>query len=315
MVDVSVIIACHNGAATLDAMLESLAAQDWGGRWEIVFADNGSTDGSAVAFAAYAGRNPAVPMRRVDASAERGKSFALNIGIAASRGGSLLICDADDTVAAGWLAAMAGALERHDFVAARLDLARLNLGWVHAYRARDDSMMLRRLTHPPYCDIAGGCQLGFRRRLFDTLGGFDPAFAVQEDHDFCIRAHLNGYALHPVPEAVCHYRFRDDFAAIFRQSYSYARYRALLRKRHAPEPFLSRAPWLRLAQRLTRLTGGRLAKTVLARPYPPLDRARFNYKLGQTMGEAAGAIEFGVPPPRHIPAAQRVMQQPSGASG
>ena len=78
------------------------------------------------------------------------------------------------------------------------------------------------------------------------MGGFDPAFKVQEDHDFCIRAHLAGFELHPVPETRYNYRFREDFPTIYRQAFTYARYRALLRKRYAPEPLLSPVPWLEL---------------------------------------------------------------------
>jgi GT2 family glycosyltransferase len=241
-------------------------------------------------------------MRRIDASAERGKVPALNIGLAAAQGRAFLFCDSDDTVPAGWLAAMATALARHDFVATFSDPAPLNDGWVLAYRARKKGLVLRRLTHPPHCSIAGGAEIGFTRRVLDAVGGFDPAFKVQEDHDFCIRAHLAGFELHPVPETCYNYRFREDFPSIYRQAFSYARYRALLRKRYAPEPFLSPVPWLQLGQRLLRLGGTRAAAALrqLRRggPLPPLERARFNAKLGQALGDAAGAIAFRVAPPR-----------------
>jgi glycosyltransferase involved in cell wall biosynthesis len=299
--DISVIMACYNGAETLGETLDSLTAQVWDGSWEILLCDNGSTDDSAAIFAAHARRHPEVAMRRVDASARRGKVPAINIGLATARGRAFLFCDADDTVAPGWLAAMAGALGRHDFVAASSDPTALNHGWVRTYRTRREEPRLRRLTHAPYCLLAGGGEMGFTRRLYEAVGPFDAAFTVQEDHDFCIRAHLAGFELTFVPEAVCNYRFRDDFRAIYRQAYSYARYRALLRKRYAPSPLLSPAPWLGLAQRIVRLSGARVAAEVRrlrgGRPRPPLERAQFNARLGQALGEAAGAIAFRVPPP------------------
>ena len=50
----SVIIACRNGAATLAETLEGLAAQRWDRPWEVVLADNGSTDGSVALFEGFA---------------------------------------------------------------------------------------------------------------------------------------------------------------------------------------------------------------------------------------------------------------------
>jgi len=41
----SVIIACLNGADTIGVQLKALANQQWSEPWEVIFADNGSTDG------------------------------------------------------------------------------------------------------------------------------------------------------------------------------------------------------------------------------------------------------------------------------
>lgn len=305
--DVSIIVACYNGAATLGEALESLTAQVWdggasGGTWEVLLADNGSTDGSAEIFARHARRHPHVRMRRIDASARRGKVAALNAGLAAAAGRAFVFLDCDDTVPPDWLAAMATALAGNDFVAAFLDTATLNEGWVRTYRTRDNKPAgLRRLTHAPHCLIAGGGEIGFTRRVYEAVGGFDPAFAVQEDHDFCVRAHLAGFELKAVPDARYNYRFRDDFAQIYRQAYVYARYRGLLRKRYAPEPFLSPLPWLELGQRILRLGGSRAMVAVRGlkgRPWQPLERARFNVMLGQALGEGAGALAWRVAPPQ-----------------
>ena len=96
MVDVSVIVACLNGQETLAEALESLTAQAWDGAFEILLADNGSTDASAAIFAEHARRHPHLRMRRVDASAERGKAAALNAGLAAAEGRAFLFVDCDD---------------------------------------------------------------------------------------------------------------------------------------------------------------------------------------------------------------------------
>ena len=97
MLEISVIIACFNGAETLAETLASLVIQEWDRSWEIILADNGSTDASVEIFLGLAAARPdgdAGGGRR----AQKGKSFALN-AIRAARGRSLLFCDADDRVA------------------------------------------------------------------------------------------------------------------------------------------------------------------------------------------------------------------------
>lgn len=297
MVEISVVVACYNGAGTLAETLESLAAQAWDGEWEIVLADNGSTDASAAVFAAAAARAPGTAMWRVDASATPGKASALNVGVRAARGRGLLFCDADDAVAPGWLAAMAAALARHDFVAARMDYARLNPDWALGDRRFPQQHEIRTLPYAPYCRSAAGGTLGFRRGVFEALGGFDPDFRYLEDTDFCIRAHLAGFALAFVPDAVLHYRLRHDPAARYRQTYNYARYRALLHRRYGPDAaFLAPRRWSGLAGRIARPLLGRMAAAVPGRRVSRAQRMRLAGKLGEAMGEMAGAIAFRTAP-------------------
>ena len=278
MTEVSVIIACLNGAATLAETLDSLTAQRWDRPWEIVFADNGSTDASVAIFTGHAARHPEVAMRLVDAAAKPGKSNALNLAIRAAAGRSILFCDADDTVAPGWLAAMGRALGRHDFVAARFDSHRLNPDWARAARDTGQIERLTPLPFEPWCAVAGGGTLGFHRELFEVVGDFDPAFSTHLDTDFCIRASLRGFELRLVPDAVYNYRFRDSPAAIYRQAYAYARSEALLRRRYAATaPLLAPGPWIELSMRTARLSAGWLKHRLLGR------------RRGQAQAQAAQA--------------------------
>jgi len=295
--EISVVVPCLNGAATLGETLDSLAAQVWDRPWEIVFADNGSTDASVAIFEAEAARHPALAMRLVDASARRGQSHALNLAIRAARGRSLAFCDADDTVAPGWLAAMGRALAAHPFVACRFDLAALNPDWALAERQHPQVERLSILPFEPFCPVAGGATLGFHRALFDEVGDFDPAFSTHLDTDFCIRAHLRGYRLRLVPDAVYNYRFRDSPEAIYAQAYAYARSEALLRRRYAANPpLLAPGPWIRLTGWAARLAAGRAKNRLLGRRQGLLDRARSNRLYGTAVGDLAGALAWRVAP-------------------
>jgi glycosyltransferase involved in cell wall biosynthesis len=225
----SVIIACFNGRDTIGAQLEALADQRWSGPWEVIVADNGSTDDSRGVIERYRQRLP--NLRIVDASARRGKSFALNLAIQSATGDALLFCDADDEMAPGWISAMAEALTQHDFVASRIDTDKLNSADIQKRRGNPQSQGLQKLRFPPYVPIAGGGTFGVMRRLHEAVGGFDEDLHAHEDTFYCIKMHRLGTRLHFVPNAVMHVRFRGSFRDTYRQARSYGYYYALVYKK------------------------------------------------------------------------------------
>lgn len=181
--ELSVIITCLNRAAIIGETLAGLAAQHWNRPWEVVFADNGSTDASVEVFKAWARDNAHISTQFVDASAERGKPFALNTAIAAARAPALAIVDSDDVPGEGWLGAMGRALAVHPIVAARIDFDRLNEGWARESRRGFQSRELDRLAFLPHFVHAAGGSIGLQKSVIDRIGGFDPAFAI-EDTEF-----------------------------------------------------------------------------------------------------------------------------------
>lgn len=250
----SVIIPCYNAAATLGETLAALAGQAWDRPWEALVVDNRSTDGSRAVAEAYGGCVPG--LRVVSADERQGQPYALNAGVAAACGEAIVLCDADDVPGEGWLRALAEALERHPFVAARIDAERLNSGWVRQARGNNQASGLQAYRYPPFLPHAGGSTLGFTRALFDAVGPFDEALPYLHDTDFCWRAQLAGFELRFVPEAVLHVRYRATLRALYRQARDYAEYNVLLYKRYRSRgmpplpPHMSARAWWRLLARL-----------------------------------------------------------------
>lgn len=295
----SVIIACRNGAATLPETLAGLAAQVWDKPWEILLSDNGSSDASVSVFNAFAAANPAIVWRVVDASAERGKPYALNTAIAASVAPAVLFCDADDVPGDGWLAAMGDALADHVLVASRVDFDRLNSGWVRASRGTHQASGLMPFDFLPGLVHAGGGTMGFRRSLVDEIGGFDPEFAYSEDTEFSLRAQFAGHAIIFVPQAVMHVRARQDLAPLFRQSFNWARYEIKLASRVRDRIDFA-GGWRDYLRSWRRLLRYHLRAGLRPRPETMLSAAWLRSGVGRLSGQLTGMLRYRMPPYRGI---------------
>jgi len=282
----SVVVPCLNAAATIGEQLEALARQSWPGEWELIVADNGSTDRSREIAESYRGRIPGLKL--IDASDRRGQAHARNLGAAAATGDAFLFVDADDEVAPGWLAAMGRALAVHDFVACRYDNEKLNPAWVQRTHLNPQRDGLTRYDYPPFLPHAGGGGLGVRRRVHEAVGGFDESLPALEDTDYCWRIQLAGYGFDFVPDAAVHIRHRHDLGSIYRQGVSYGKHNVLIYKRYRSRgmPRLGWSPGLL-----------RWAKLILKTPSMLLTRegrARWAWQLGWRVGRIEGCVRYGV---------------------
>jgi GT2 family glycosyltransferase len=283
--DVSVVIGVHNGADSLAAQLEALAHQESSQPFEVVIADNGSTDGTVALAQDYSSRFARLIV--VDASDMRGVSHARNVGATRAAGDHLLFCDHDDVVAPGWLGAMTAALDRHPFVAARLEHRLLNPSWTVGFYGEPQRDELPGTTS--FLPYAWGGSIGIRRDLHLAVGGFDEAFGeAGEDTDYCWRIQLDGTPLEFANDAVVHYRHRQGLSEIFRQSRGYGRGSARLLQRYRAcgmprsSQWASLLGWVLLLPRLPRALASQEG------------RAGWMSALGWRIGHLQGSIRWRV---------------------
>lgn len=283
----SVIIPCYNAAETIATQLKALANQRWAEPWEVIVSDNGSTDESLAIVERNRARLP--DLKIVNASARRGAAYAKNIGARAATGDALVFCDADDEVAPGWVAAIGKALSIDDFVASRFDTKKLNMSLIQKYIGNPQQNGFQALWYPPYLPHSGGCGLGVRRSLHETVGGFDESLLALEDTDYCIRIQLTGAKLHFVPDAVVHIRYRAKLSGIYRQSRLWAKYNLLMYKKYRfgmrmPQPWLGYLKdWMHLLRSLPQICYG-------------IGRANWAWRFGRQIGRLQGIIKYRVPP-------------------
>jgi GT2 family glycosyltransferase len=285
----SVIMPCLNAADTIAVQLEALANQNWSEPWEVVVSNNGSSDGSMEIVKSYQRRVP--NLRIVDATARTGQPYALNVGVQAAYSESIALCDADDEIAPGWVEAMGRALSKHDFVACRMGITKLNPSWLIKHRSNPQESGVQTFHYQPYLPHAGGGTLGFKRKLWNAVGGFDDEFPCLHDTDFCWKVQRMGIKLEFVPDAEMQIRFRSNIKGIFRQARSYGLYQVKLYRKYVSIDM----PELPFRKRLSNLV-----KFIRrsARSLPTLRHrealAPWVWNVGWMIGRLKGSIKYRI---------------------
>lgn len=279
----SVVMAVFDAADTIAVQLDALTRQRWHEPWELIVVDNGSKDASMRIVETYRDR---IPHLRVLAAADRrGPAHARNAGARAARGTYLAFCDADDEVADDWVACIGAAVERHDFVASRMDAEKLSDPRALAAKGNKRQQTgLIEYTYVPYLPFAGTCGLAIRRDLHDRVDGFDESMVYLEDCDYCWRVQLDGTPLVFAPEALVHIRHRGDSKGLYRQGRNWGEYNVVLLKRFrrhgmpAPSWTVGLGLWWRLLLRVPGLRS-------------QANRDRFLWAFGYRVGQLRGSIK------------------------
>lgn len=227
---VSVVVTVRDEAGSIEALLDSLAAQ---GRPpdEIVIVDGGSTDATPAILAAWAERLPLRVLSRPGANISAGR----NAGIAATSGVIVAVTDAGVRLAPDWLAALVA-----PFVA---DPATQVVGGFFAPDPRTPfELALGATTLPTRADVRpdtflpSSRSLAIRRAAWVRVGGYPEWLDYCEDviFDLKLRAACGPFAF--APAALAHFRPRPTLRAFWHQYFRYARgdgKAGLFARRHA----------------------------------------------------------------------------------
>jgi glycosyltransferase involved in cell wall biosynthesis len=173
----SVVIATKDRASFLDRALESLAEQRDAPSFDVVVADNGSSDGTAEVVARHAAAG-AYPLR-VTYVPEPNRGAARNRGVAASNGDVVVFVDDDVMLPRGFLAGHARAHDTLFPVAVAGPIINV---------ASYDSLPRPTLAHASRAFFCT-CNASLLRSTFDAVGGFDERFDLYgwEDTELGIR--------------------------------------------------------------------------------------------------------------------------------
>jgi len=202
---ISVVVTVKNERRHIAQLLDSLLHQE--GPYEVVIVDALSHDGTWEWLTAQASAHPDL-LRVSQKYGSRG--IGRNACVAMAKGEFVAFIDGDCFADSRWLAELRAGFRGSDVVAGTT-----NAVGSAAYGLLERVELFQRgsdVTYP-------SCNLGYRRSLFLSLGGFDPRFITAEDIDLNLRAVERGAVLRPVPSAIVYHQMRSTFVRFLVQAF------------------------------------------------------------------------------------------------
>lgn len=201
--EISAVISSYNNREILRRTIEALLIQEFPHDYEIVVADDGSTDGTAEMIRAL---DATVPVRHVP-QPHRGLAAARNLGMRAARGRIVLFLDSDFWAAPGLLTA-----HRSHYPPGVRRIAVQGVWRTHPAtlvtpfmkaRTLNRDFTLRRQRHlSPY--HVTGRNFSMLREDLEDVGGFDEGFTGYgwEDTELALRLSAGGVVFEYEPRAL-----------------------------------------------------------------------------------------------------------------
>ncbi len=230
---VSLVVTVRDEAASIDALLASVAAQTLPPD-EVVIVDGGSTDDTLARLDPWRDRLPLTVLSRPGANISRGR----NAAIAAASGAVVAVTDAGVRLAPGWLAALVAPL-RAPWGADGPDVVG---GFFTPDPQTPFEVALGATTLPALADVdparflPSSRSVAFRRAAWERDGGYPEWLDYCEDLIFDLRLRERGCRFAFARGAVARFRPRPSPRAFWRQYFRYARgdgKAGLFARRHA----------------------------------------------------------------------------------
>jgi glycosyltransferase involved in cell wall biosynthesis len=206
---VSVIMPAYNVERYLADAAHSALRQSFADL-ELIIVNDGSTDRTGRIAADVQGADPA--RVRVISRANGGLAAARNSALRAARGAFFALLDSDDLWEPEFLARQMAVFDAHPGVDLVTGNGRFLGSRLHgaAVRPSPDPRPPISLTTIIDDEQAVFVMTVFRRRVYETIGGFDESLRTNEDFDYWVRAALAGFRFARNAEPLAWYRRRDD---------------------------------------------------------------------------------------------------------
>jgi O-antigen biosynthesis protein len=217
----TVIVCTFNGSATIRECLEGLRRLAYP-NYDVVVVNDGSSDSTADIVMEYCVNLVTTP--------NQGLSHARNIGLAAATGEFVAYIDDDAFPEPNWLNYLAASFlaSRHAAIGGP-NVEPPGSGFVASCVAHSPGGPTHVLITDELAEHIPGCNMAFRRKALEAIGGFDPVFRTAgDDVDVCWRIQERGWTLGFCPAAMVWHHPRNSVWRYCKQQRGYGRAEALL---------------------------------------------------------------------------------------
>ena len=199
---VSVVVTCYNYADYLGRCLDSVLAQTYRD-FEVIIVNDGSTDNSGQVADAIAALHPG--RVRVLHQPNAGQpAISRNNGIRIARGELILPLDADDWIAPAMLQECVAALDASNIGVAYTDTIYCHdRGQIRMYFGGEFSAKVLREQNQLNC-----CSM-YRKKVWETVGGYRTNVRGYEDWDFWLAAAAAGFSGKRITQPLFFYRAKE----------------------------------------------------------------------------------------------------------
>jgi glycosyltransferase involved in cell wall biosynthesis len=199
----SLVLACYNEAEHLRESFREIldVLLNLGRRFEVIFVDDSSRDGTPRLLREIVAANPGLDLRLIQHERNQGRGATVTDGFRAARGEIAGFLDVDLEVHARYIPSLVRAIEQGADVATVRRIYAFQLASVDRYlMSRGYSWLVRRLLAVPLRDTETGYKFFRREPLLPVLDEIDdPGWFW--DTEFMVRAHRRGLRMVEIPGA------------------------------------------------------------------------------------------------------------------
>lgn len=224
----SVIVPVYNRVDEINDLLESLSAQTCRD-FEVIIVEDGSTEPCGDLVRSFAGK---VDVRYFYKPNE-GRSIARNYGIDRSSGDYLVFFDSDCVIPRDYFAILSAELDRQpldcfggpdaaheSFTPVQKAISFAMTSFLTTGGIRGGKVQMEKFVPRSF-------NMGYSRKVYDTVGGFREMFS--EDIDMSTRIRQVGFSIGLIHPAHVFHKRRVDFARFWRQVYVFGMSRITLK--------------------------------------------------------------------------------------
>ena len=216
---ISIVITTKNEEGNIGTILTSMVDQEK--PFEIIIVDSLSSDRTLEIAESFKDKFDELYIYQYESMPGGGKNY----GVEQAKGECVAFVDADCTASPLWLKSMRESAQEHRIVVgntinvstSKFDVS--SSGRIHFYWKGKE------VTWP-------GCNILYKKSIFQELGGYDPNLVSAEDIDLNIRAVERGCKIYYDEDAALYHRMRSNISSLAKQMFWRGHGRGQIMEKH-----------------------------------------------------------------------------------